>query len=129
MQFIIYKNKSQGIFAEDGVWHDAKEMPAHVWWELYGAEMPELQRVAMKVLSKRSSACSVERLWSLFGNVWSSSRSRLGPTKAIDLVKVGSNLRLEKKLLEMDYELQMRSWTTEPFGDVDADGDSDDDGE
>ena len=47
----------------------------------------------------------------------------------VAFVKVGSNLRLEKKLLEMDYELQMRSWTTEPFGDVDADGDSDDDGE
>ena len=47
----------------------------------------------------------------------------------VAFVKVGSNLRLEKKLLEMDYELKMRSWTTEPFGDVDADGDSDDDGE
>ena len=44
-------------------------MPAHEWWEMYGSEVPELQYVAMKVLSKRSSACSVERLWSLFGNV------------------------------------------------------------
>ena len=32
---------------------------------------------------------------------------------AIDLVKAGSNLRLKKKLLAMDYEAEMRSWTTD----------------
>ena len=89
-------------------------MPAHEWWELYGAEIPELQLVAMRVLSKRSAACSVERLWSLFGLVWSESRASLGPQKAISLVKAGSNLRLKKKLLAMDYEAEMRSWTTDP---------------
>ena len=88
----------------------AKEMPAHEWWELIGAELPELQAVAMKVLSKRSSACAVERLWSLFGRTWSDERGRLGPTKAIELVKAGANLRLEKKLLMAPYEAEMRSW-------------------
>ena len=82
---------------------------AHEWWELYGAELPELQRVAMKVLSKRSSACSVERLWSLFGRVWSDARASLGPRKARDLVMTGSNIRLKNKLLAMDYEAAMRS--------------------
>ena len=42
---------------------------------------------------------------------------------AIDLVKAGSNLRLEKKLLELDYETEMRSWTTQPEG---SDDESDD---
>ena len=32
----------------------------------------------------------------------------------VAFVKVGSNLRLEKKFLEMHYEMQMRSWTTDP---------------
>ena len=68
----------------------------------------------MKVLSKRSSACSVERLWSLFGNDWTPDRAPLGLSKAIRLVKAGSNLRLEKKLLALDYELDMRSWSVNP---------------
>jgi hypothetical protein len=38
---------------------------------------------------------------------------------------VGSNLRLEKKFLEMHYEMQMRSWTTDP---EESDDDLDDDG-
>ena len=94
-QFLIYKNRSQGIFAEPGTFTEARNLPGHSFWELYGAEVPELQYVAMHVLSKRSSACAVERLWSLFGLVWSSSRARLGAKKAVDLVKAGSNLRLE----------------------------------
>ena len=32
----------------------------------------------------------------------------------VAFVKVGLNLRLEKKFLEMHYEMQMRSWTTDP---------------
>ena len=66
------------------------------------------------MLSKRSSACSVERLWSLFGRVWADERASLGPQKAADLVKAGSNLRLQSKLLAMDYETQMRSWLVDP---------------
>ena len=32
----------------------------------------------------------------------------------MDLVKAGSNLRLEKKLLMKDYEAEMLEWTNEP---------------
>ena len=113
-QFMVFKNRKKGVFSEEGTFDMAKDMPAHEWWELFGAELPEIQAVAMKVLSKRSSACSVERLWSLFGLVWSNARASLGPAKAIDLVKAGANLRLKEKLLTMDYEAQMRSWTVDP---------------
>jgi len=93
VQFMAYKN-SRGVFSEAGIFEQAKDMPAHEWWELYGADIPEIQRVAMKVLSKRSSACSVERLWSLFGLVRSDVRGSLGPKKARDLALAGSNIRL-----------------------------------
>ena len=46
--------------------------------------------------------------------MWSDSRASLGAQKAVDLVKTGANLRLMKKLLPMDYEVEMRSWTHEP---------------
>ena len=113
-QFLVYKIRSQGVFMEASVFADAQDMPAHLWWKMYGAEVPELQYVAMRVLSKRSSACSVERLWSLFGRVWSDSRASLGAKKAVDLVKTGANLRLMKKLLALNYEVLMRSWTYDP---------------
>ena len=112
-QFTAYKN-GRGIFSDASIFEHAKDIPAHEWWELYGAELPELQRVAMKVLSKRSSACSVERLWSLFGRVWSDARASLGPRKARDLVMAGSNIRLKNKLLAMDYEAAMRSQMADP---------------
>ena len=104
-------------------------MPGHEWWALYGSELPELQFVALRVLSKRSSACSVERLWSLFKLVWTDSRARLaGPRprteKAIDLVKAGANLRLKHKLDVIKYESEMRSWLVEP-----AESDDDDEEE
>ena len=116
------------MFKEKGVWSDAKEMPAHEWWNCYGSGLPELQYVAMRMLSKRSTACSVERLWSLFGRTWSDARARLGLKKAIDLVKAGANIRLKHKLDLMDYESQMRSWLVDPEeSDDDDDDDADDD--
>ena len=91
----------------------------------------ELQFVAMKVLSKRSSACSVERicLVALRGCVVQAARARLGPARAVDLAKAGSNLRLKRKLLNLDYEVEMRmrSWTYDP---EESDGDDEEeDGE
>ena len=120
----VYARKAQGIFGQRGTWDHAKTMAAHEWWLEYGYELPELQYVALRVLSKRSSACSVERLWSLFGRVWSDERARLGAQKATDLVKAGSNLRLQSKLLTIDYETQMRSW----LDPEDSDDEDDEDG-
>ena len=114
MQLAVFQDRARGVFKEARTWEDAKNMPGHEWWALYGSELPELQFVALRVLSKRSSACSVERLWSLFKLVWTDSRARLGPKKAIDLVKAGSNLRLKHKLDVIKYESEMRSWLVEP---------------
>ena len=71
---------------------------------------------------------SAERLWSLFGRVWCDAHARLagpealGPEKAVEMVEAGSNLRLENKLMTMDYDTAMRSWMADP-----EDSESDDD--
>ena len=57
---------------------------------------------------------SAERLWSLFGRVWCDAHARLGPEKAVEMVEAGSNLRLENKLMTMDYDTAMRSWMADP---------------
>ena len=58
--------------------------------------------------------------------IWSKQRARLGPKKAVELLKAGANLRLEKKLLEMDMISEMRSWLIEPDESDDEDEDDDD---
>ena len=58
--------------------------------------------------------------------IWSKQRARLGPKKAVELLKAGANLRLEKKLLEMDMISEMRSWLVEPEDSDDEDEDDDD---
>ncbi len=108
-QFLVYKNRSRGVFSEIAVFEDAKLMPAHEWWELYGSEVPELQYVALKILTRRFSACSVERPWYFYGRVWDDSRASLGAKKALDLVLTGSNIRLKNQLLAMDLESDIRS--------------------
>ena len=52
--------------------------------------------------------------------------NRLGPKKAVELLKAGANLRLEKKLLEMDMISEMRSWLVEPEDSDDEDEDDND---
>ena len=58
--------------------------------------------------------------------IWSKQRARLGPKKAVELLKAGANLRLEKKLLEMDMISEMRSWLVEPEDSDDEDEDDND---
>ena len=72
--------------------------------------MPELQSVAVKVLAQCSSACSCERNWSTYGFIHSKARNRLRPGRARDLVFVFSNLRLLKKMEDLEYEEQFPEW-------------------
>ena len=94
-------------------------MPTHSSWELYGADLPGLPHVASRVLSRRPSTCGVVCLWSWFGLVWSDSRASLGAKKAVDLIKADANL------LMIDYEVIIRSCSTEPDG-SDSGSDSED---
>jgi hypothetical protein len=79
-------------------------MADYRWWQLYGGDVPELQYVALHVLSKRGSASSAERNWSEFDFIWSKKRNRLTPTNATALVRVHSNLRLVRKRSRKDYD-------------------------
>ena len=64
--------------------------------------MPELQRLAMDILSLVGGACSCERSWSAFDFIHSKKRNRLSPEKCEELVYVFSNLRLLRKANSAD---------------------------
>ena len=84
------------------------------WWEQYGAGVPELQAVAVKVLAQCSPACSCERNWSTYGFIHCKSRNRLGVERAKDLVYVFSILRLLLRLRAVNYQELVAHWGASP---------------
>ena len=72
----------------------AKEMASHRWWMSFGSQTPELQNVAVRVLSQVTSAGSCERNWSTFDFIHSKKRNKLTCATAWNIVKVHCNLRL-----------------------------------
>ena len=60
----------------------------------YGAETPELQRFAIRILSQGASSSACERNWSCFDHIHSKKRNKLLYGKLGDLVYVCRNLKL-----------------------------------
>ncbi|XP_028798861.1 uncharacterized protein LOC114754239 [Neltuma alba] len=73
-----------------------KKQPA-LWWESYGGEGKELQKVAMRILSLTCSATGCERNWSTFDQVHTKRRNRLEQQRLNALVFVKYNLQLEMR--------------------------------
>ena len=92
-QFEIFNTK-QGIFGKGLVLESMSSMEPYLWWKLYGASVPQLQRVAMRVLSQPASACSSEQSWSEYDFVHNKKRNRLKTKVASKLVYVHANMRL-----------------------------------
>lgn len=42
----------QGLFGREAAENAARKLAAHVWWNIYGSCTPELQKVAIQVLSQ-----------------------------------------------------------------------------
>ncbi|GLJ10007.1 hypothetical protein SUGI_0120010 [Cryptomeria japonica] len=60
----------------------------------YGAQTPEFQRFAIRILSQGASSLARERNWSCFDHIHSKKRNKLLSGKLGDLVYVRSNLKL-----------------------------------
>lgn len=101
----------------------AKAMPAHEWWDLTAGAAPELRKVAMRVLSKTTSASACERNWSAFAAVQTPKRNRLHTKTMDDLVYVRVNLRLQQQKRDPKYKEKVVEWMdiTAVESDVDAD--------
>ena len=64
------------------------------WWQMFGATTPNLQKIAIHILSQPSSASGCERSWSMFEYIHLKRRNRLTVQRLNDLVFVHYNLRL-----------------------------------
>lgn len=62
------------------------------WWTMYGArKYPLLASAAKRLLAVHPTACASERNWSVWGQVYTKLRSRLGIDLAQDIVFIRGN--------------------------------------
>ena len=89
---------------------DRNNIPPWEWWTYYGAESPQLQRFAVRVLSQGSSSSPCERNWSSFNHIQSKKRNKLLSTRLENLVYVRSNLKLALNSVAKDSSSSTHPW-------------------
>lgn len=100
-QWSKYRNR-EGLFALPAAINSIESMSPYGWWLAFGAGAPELQSLAVKVLSQCTVVSTCERSWSTFDFIHSKRRNRLSAERSSDLVYVFSNLRLLDKIQSED---------------------------
>ena len=111
-QLALYRGK-KGIFSREWIFDAAEGMPAYLWWDQYGASVPDLQAIARSVLAQPGSASICERINSEFGFVKDRRRNNLAHDKANKLVGLFHNLRLKKRMKKLDYCETAVAWTAD----------------
>ena len=109
-QLSQYRGK-KGLFGRPWLLESAKNLPAYMWWDQSGSCVPELQIVARMVLAQPASASICERINSEFGFIHDRRRNRLFHEKANKLVSLFHNLRLLKRMQQVDYTEPAVAWT------------------
>ena len=114
-QLTKFNNKGAGLqhMSSPAAWVDLHTKCALSWWLEWGIEVPELQRLAIKVVPLMIGSGPAERAWKDIGNVFTKNRNRLGTATCIDLVYVRMWLRRELKLITDEELEQLKGWETE----------------
>ncbi|VFQ77378.1 unnamed protein product [Cuscuta campestris] len=93
------------------------------WWDSYGDEHPDLQKLAIRVLSLTCSSSGCERNWSAFEMVHTKRRNRMKQKTMNDVVFVMTNSKLAKKKkarrsnpLKLEYLSSDDEWIMEDVG-------------
>ncbi|WOL10780.1 hypothetical protein Cni_G19539 [Canna indica] len=88
----LYK-KAEGLFGFSLAIKTRKMKAPAEWWSLYGSTAPNLQKLAIKILSLTCSASGCERNWSIHTKSW----NKLEVQKLNDLVFVKYNQVLKAR--------------------------------
>ncbi|KAI9090378.1 hypothetical protein K1719_028713 [Acacia pycnantha] len=78
----LLQAKREHLFWTPSVRQRNKSAPA-LWWKSYGAQVPDLRNLAVRVLGLTCSASGCERNWSTFEHIHSKKRSRLEHQRVI----------------------------------------------
>ncbi|CAO2830870.1 unnamed protein product [Amaranthus hypochondriacus] len=92
-QIYIYKDKLNSFsnyMAEEGI----KHMNPAEWWMNFGESVPELRRIAIRVLSQTTSSSNCDRNWSMWSQVHMKARNRLQYKRLHMIVYLRYNMKL-----------------------------------
>ena len=94
-------------------WNNLHEQSAYEWWLTWGQEVPELQKLAVKITPLMIGSGPAERTWKDVDYVLTKKRNRLKIANCLDLVFVRTWLRRELKVVT-DEELEcFKEWETD----------------
>ncbi|KAH7288138.1 hypothetical protein KP509_31G014000 [Ceratopteris richardii] len=100
-QLSKYRTMKDASFSCADAQEDRFRVGAALWWEYFGFDGPEFQQLAIRILSQACTTSCLEQLWSVYRDVASEKRNRLGVQRASDLVFVSANLRMLRKTQSM----------------------------
>jgi hypothetical protein len=106
-QYNVYQ-EGAGIFGSEMARKSAMNTPGHMWWASYGSSVPQLQKIAMRLLSQPAAASSSEQSWSEYDFVHNKKRNRLKTETASKLVFVHANLRMLNRIQARAYKRHER---------------------
>ena len=114
-QLAQFQGKGAGLvhMASPSAWVNLHSQCALQWWLQWGTEVPELQRLTLKIVPLMIGSGPAERTWKDVGNILTKNRNRLGIAACIDLVFVRTWLRRELKLVTDEELEQLKGWETE----------------
>ncbi|KAH1190006.1 hypothetical protein GmHk_20G057668 [Glycine max] len=84
-------------FGSDFAMAQRKTHSPTYWWRMFASQTPNLQKLAIKILSFTCSALGCERNWSVFEQIHSKKRNRLEHKRLHDLVFVKYNQQLKQR--------------------------------
>eukprot|EP00253_Pinus_taeda_P007232 PITA_07232 len=97
---IQYYRDCIGLFGFDDAIRERTLFMPHIWWQSYGARAPNLQKLAIQILSQTCSSSGCVRNWSVFEKIHAKMRNRLEFARLNDLVYVHYNIRLRVRQIE-----------------------------
>ncbi|XP_057418592.1 uncharacterized protein LOC130712795 [Lotus japonicus] len=108
-EFYNFSTGAEGLDRFDCL-QDRWDLKPKVWRITYGAALPKLQTIALKLFSQPSSSSSTERNWSTYSFIHSLKRNKLHFTRAQDLVFIHTNLRLLSRKSQSYKEGETKMW-------------------
>ena len=116
LELATYQQR-EGNFTKKNVLINAKSMAPATWWATYAKHLPLLSAVARSVLGQPVCASAAERNWSVYGQIKTTTRSRMGHSISDKLVYCHEALHMKEKLTKAGYKQKVEKW--------DSDSDSD----
>jgi hypothetical protein len=124
-QYAEFKEHRHPTFKRPAVIQNRKQLPPHKWWQLYCNHIPELQSIAIRILSQVGAASICERNWSVHGMVHNKRRSRLKTARAIKLVFAHQTIRLIDSLNDPTWKDEPMPWADESSSNPELDSGED----